>query len=199
MDLAAERGIWNVTTSETALVLGSGQSENVLDLESCARAAVDIVHRRTGGGLVFLAREEHLWVDVVIPRDDNLWSDDVVVSSQWLGDVWSRVLASFGETRLSVHHRTLEPTQWSKLVCFAGVGPGEVLIHGNKAVGISQRRTRDAARFQCVIHRQWTPEKFVPLLMLPRPTVAELRDLVAVVDLEPAELLAAFVVEMDKL
>lgn len=199
MDLAAERGIWNVTTSETTLVLGSSQSEGVLDLESCARAAVDIVHRRTGGGLVFLAREEHLWVDVVIPRDDNLWSDDVVVSSQWLGDAWSRVLASLGETRLSVHRRALEPTQWSKLVCFAGVGSGEVLIHGNKAVGISQRRTQDAARFQCFIHRQWTPEKFVPLLKLPRPTVAELRDLVAVVDLEPADLLAAFVVEMDRL
>ncbi len=199
MDLAIERGIWKVNISDTALVLGSSQIEDVLNLEACAHANVEVVHRRTGGGAVYLAVGEHLWVDVVVPRGDPLWNDDVVVSSQWLGDSWSRVLTSLGESGLSVHRRGLEPARWSKLVCFAGLGPGEVLINGSKVVGISQRRTQDAARFQCFIHRCWRPEKFVPLLALPRPSVAEMRDLVAVVDYQPEQLFMAFVAELNKL
>jgi hypothetical protein len=45
----------------------------------------------------------------------------------------------------------------SDVVCFAGLGPGEVTIGGRKAVGISQRRTREAARFQCVAYERWDP------------------------------------------
>lgn len=198
-DLRPERGIWNVKISKTALVLGSSQNEDVVDLEACAQANVDVVHRRTGGGAVYLAVAEHLWVDVVVPRGDTLWNDDVVISSRWLGEAWSRVLTSLGQSLLSVHRGGLEPATWSKLVCFAGVGPGEVLIDDRKVVGISQRRTRHAARFQCFVHRKWTPEKFVPLLAKPRPGVAEMRELVAVVDYEPAQLLAAFVTELNKL
>jgi len=199
MNLQAERGIWNVTISGTALVLGSSQSEDVVDLAECARANVAVVHRRTGGGAVYLAEAEHLWVDVVIPRSDILWNDDVVASALWLGEAWSRVLTTLGGSRLSVHRGAAIPTTWSKLVCFAGVGSGEVLVNGRKVVGISQRRTRDAARFQCFVHRRWVPEDFLPLLAQPRPNVTELRDLVAVVDYEPALLLATFVAELRKL
>ena len=46
---------------------------------------------------------------------------------------------------------------WSHAICFAGVGPGEVLIDGAKVVGISQRRTRAGARFQCAVLRTWDP------------------------------------------
>lgn len=198
-DLSTERGIWNVTIPDNALVLGSSQNEDVVDLVACAQAKVDVVHRRTGGGAVYLATGEHLWVDVVVPRGDDLWSDDVVVSSQWLGDAWSRVLTSLGLSDLSVHRRGMEPATWSRLVCFAGVGPGEVLCKKRKVVGISQRRTQDAARFQCFIHRRWRPQEFVPLLAPPRPSVAEMHDLVAVVDLEPEQLFMAFVEELNKL
>jgi len=39
-------------------------------------------------------------------------------------------------------------TTWSRLVCFDGLGPGELTRAGAKLVGISQRRTRTAARLQ---------------------------------------------------
>jgi hypothetical protein len=39
------------------------------------------------------------------------------------------------------------------VVCFASVGPGEVVRGGSKVVGVSQRRTKDAARFQCTVFR----------------------------------------------
>jgi len=198
-DLPAERGIWNVRISRAALVLGSSQTEDVVDLEACAKASIDVVHRRSGGGAVYLAMGEHLWVDVVVPRGDALWNDDVVASSQWIGDAWSRVLSTFGSSLVSVHRGREESSAWSKLVCFAGVGPGEVLINGNKAVGISQRRTNKAARFQCFVHRRWTPEIFLSLLTVPRPSVEEMRNLVAVADNDSAQLLAEFANELSAL
>lgn len=198
-DLPAQRGIWNVAIANTALVLGSSQNIKVVDQVACRQANVEVVHRRTGGGAVYLARGEHLWADVVVPRGDPLWSDDVVISSQWIGDAWSRVLTNIGQSHMTVHRWGIEASTWSDLICFAGIGPGEVLIDGKKVVGISQRRTSQAARFQCFIHRNWTPEKFVPLFAQPRPSVEELSDVVAVIDREPKQLFDAFVDELKEL
>ncbi len=64
--------------------------------------------------------------------------------------------------------------RWAELVCFAGIGPGEVLLGGRKLVGISQRRTRNGSRFQCMVHTRWSPDVLVDLLAEPRPTVEEL-------------------------
>jgi lipoate-protein ligase A len=60
-------------------------------------------------------------------------------------------------------------TQWSDLVCFAGIGPGELFVGDRKLVGMSQRRTRAGARFQCALPRRWSPE---PLRSLLRPAPA---------------------------
>lgn len=45
-------------------------------------------------------------------------------------------------------------------MCFAGVGAGEVLLDGRKVVGISQRRARDGARFQCVVFRSFDVDRY---------------------------------------
>ena len=64
---------------------------------------------------------------------------------------------------------------WSSLICFAGKGPGEVFAaDGSKIVGISQRRTRDWARFQCVVSLKWRPELLRELLHEPRPSLSEI-------------------------
>ena len=102
---------------------------------------------------------ESLWVDVVIPRDDELWSDDIGRSMWWLGDAWNVALAAVGMPGLAVHRGGLVATEWSRTLCFAGIGPGEVLAGGSsKVVGISQRRTREMARFQCIVYRSWDAE-----------------------------------------
>jgi len=49
-------------------------------------------------------------------------------------------------------------------VCFASSSPGEVFVGANKLVGISQRRGREGARFQCVLYRHWHPGEWVPIL-----------------------------------
>jgi lipoate-protein ligase A len=87
---------------------------------------------------------------VWIPRSDPLWDDDVVTSSLWLGETWRDALVALGVRDLEVHEGRLVRSSLSDLVCFAGVGPGELSWRGRKLVGISQRRTRQGARFQSV-------------------------------------------------
>ena len=71
-------------------------------------------------------------------------------------------------------------------MCFAAVGPGEVLrsesdsVAGKKVVGISQRRTKDAARFQCTLFRAIDVALHESLLAVAVP--ATLRDACGVGD-----------------
>ncbi len=82
----------------------------------------------------------------------------------------------------SVHDGPLVTTPWSRTICFDGIGPGEVLVEGAKLIGISQRRTRDAARFQVCVHTSYDPAALPALLRAAgRPSVDDLRP-VAVID-----------------
>jgi lipoate-protein ligase A len=118
-----------------------------------------------------------VWVDVVVPRHDRLWDDDVGRAAHWLGEAWAEALAHDGVVdRVAVHRGPLRRTRWSSQVCFAGLGPGEVTVDGRKVVGIAARRTRDWARFQTVALAAWDPSPLVELLALPRVAAAELAD-----------------------
>lgn len=140
-----ERAVWILEATHPALVLGSTQA--LMDVEG-----LEVCRRRSGGGAVLVRPREVLWVDVLLPRGDRLWNDDVARAAHWLGEVWRDALGTG-----VVHTGEMIRTRWSSLVCFAGVGPGEVLVDGRKVVGISQRRTRAGARFQCVVLRTWDP------------------------------------------
>ena len=83
-------------------------------------------------------------------------------------------------------------TTWSDHVCFAGIGGGEVIRDGRKVVGISQRRTRAGARFQCALYRHWRPEAHVPLFVPPGPSAADLDGLAVEVAATPHAVMAAF-------
>ena len=150
---------------EPALVLGSTQPESDADGDALDAAGVALVRRRSGGGAVLLEPGGSTWVDVVIPHDDPLWADDVGVAFHWLGRAWAGALRDLG-VPAEVHEGPLLPSPWSRLVCFAGLGPGEVTVGGSKVVGIAQRRSRGGARFQCALLHRWQPEATVRLLSL---------------------------------
>jgi len=145
--------LWVFEVERPTVVLGSRQAMVTLP-------EVDVVRRRSGGGAVYLEPGGALWVDVVVPRGDEWWDDDVGRAAHWLGAAWA---AAIGGAAV-VHRGPMVTTEWSDLICFAGLGPGEVTVDGRKVVGISQRRTRDAARFQCVTYERWDPHPLVELL-----------------------------------
>jgi lipoate---protein ligase len=186
------RAVWWFDVERPALVLGSTQRDDVIDRTAVSLAGVDVVHRRSGGGAVLLLPDDVVWVDVVVPAGDELWDNDVGRAAHWLGEVWSRALTSCGVRGSQVHRGRLVTATWSSLVCFAGLGPGEVHVGRCKVVGVSQRRTRRWARFQCALYRQWDPGALVELLASPRPRPEELADLVLPVAVPEADLRAGF-------
>lgn len=174
------RTVWVCEPTAPALVLGSAQPEAHVDREACRRAGVEVVRRRSGGGAVLVAPGAQLWLDVLLPAGDELWSDDVGRAFHWVGEVWAAALADVGIAG-AVHRGPLRAGPWSSHICFAGVGPGEVLDGaGRKVVGLSQRRTRAGARFQGTALARWEPAALVDLLALPPEgragAVAALRD-----------------------
>ena len=151
-----EPTVWLLDGERSALVLGSTQRRESVDLVVLEMAGVELVHRRSGGGAVLLVPGESVWIDAFIPIGDPRWNDDVNRSFHWLGEVWVAALADLG-IEAAMHRGGLVRREQSDRVCFAAVGPGEVTVSGIKAVGLSQRRTRAGARFQCVVYRSWDP------------------------------------------
>ena len=161
----------------SALVLGSRQHLDVVDLPACRAAGIDVVRRRSGGGLVLVEAGAMCWFDVVVPASDPRFvsvAGDVGASMRWLGGHIAAALAEVGIGDTVAHAAAMTGGRWADLVCFAGLGPGEVVRRGHKLVGISQRRTRVGSRFQCMIHLRWSPDVLVGLLAAPRPEVDEL-------------------------
>ena len=105
-----------------------------------------------------------IWIDVVVPH--GVAPDDIRGAMVWIGERWRRAVAPFAELapsadltgtvgvapELAVHSGGMVETAWSDLICFAGIGPGEVLLNGRKLVGLSQRRTRRGLRIQGLVH-----------------------------------------------
>lgn len=161
------------TVTAPALVLGSTQPDAVVDADVAAADGLSVVRRRSGGGAVLLEPGGSTWVDVVVPADDPLWEPDVGRSFLWLGAAWAKAFTTLGQPGpVGVHRGGLVETEWSRLVCFAGVGPGEVVAGSRsgaaapKLVGMSQRRTRAGSRFQCAVHQHWNPSRLLRALAL---------------------------------
>jgi lipoate-protein ligase A len=161
----AERSIVVLDVARPTLVLGSSQQDDVVDRDRVRRAGADVVRRRSGGAAVLVEPGAAVWVDVTIPAGDPLWDHDVGRAFHWLGAAWVQVLAAAGIAAV-MYDGPLRKTSWSPSVCFAGLGPGELTVDGRKVVGMSQRRTREAALFQCCAALRWEPERLLDLLAL---------------------------------
>jgi len=160
------RALWWFEVAGPAVALGSTQRLEVVSAEAAAAAGVEVLRRRSGGGAVWLAPGEVTWVDVLVPTGDPRWDQDVGRAAHWLGRAWAEALGHLGVAGAEVHTGGLVRTPWSDLVCFAGLGPGEVTLGGAKVVGISQRRTRAGARFQCAVLHRWDPLPLLAVLEL---------------------------------
>jgi lipoate-protein ligase A len=182
-----------------AMVLGSTQRTEIVDHDAARALEVDIVRRQTGGGAVYLDPAQHVWIDVVIPAGDPLWHDDVARAFEWLGTTWTSALAEVGVTGTRVSDAAVCHSVLGRLMCFAGLGFGEIATDRGKVVGLAQRRTRNGAWFQCTVLGNWDTSPYERVLA---PGLAEAADdpraaLAAVrvhpVAVEDAAVVAAFV------
>jgi lipoate-protein ligase A len=191
-ELPARRGVWLMRPTRPAFVLGSSQHANDVDEQFCAGRNVDIARRRSGGGAVLVDPFDSVWVDIVLPRDDILWVDDVGRAMHFVGRAWRDALAAVGMNDLVVNESPHVANDWSKTLCVAGRGTGEVFTAaGVKVVGISQRRTRDLARFQCIAYFAWDVESHVGALPLLRSDPTRVGGLVGVIPgIDPVDVAA---------
>jgi lipoate-protein ligase A len=163
---ATERAIRINVIEDTAVILGSTQPESHVDAARAAAGGVAVLRRRSGGGAVLVGPGQLLWIDVVVPVDDPLWTPDVGRAFWWLGDVWVAALEAAGILGGLVWRGGLVRSPWSDRVCFAGLGSGEVVVGNAKVVGLSQRRTRAGAHFQCAVPISWDPAQLLAVMAL---------------------------------
>ncbi len=145
-------------STRRALVFGSAQQpELLIDVEAAMASGWDVCRRRSGGGLVVVVPDAQVWIDLVIPAAHPLWSDDVNRAFDWVGAAWLDAIEALGLTSVDRHVGGLQDRDAGRVLCFAGLGPGEVETvdradrRARKLVGLSQRRTRHGARFQTML------------------------------------------------
>jgi lipoate-protein ligase A len=160
------------------LVLGSTQPADLVSPDALRDRSAELVRRRGGGGAVYLEPGAFLWVDAWIPRNDVLWTHDVSVAAEWVGQWWVEALVGagvgLGAGGLTVHRGRSAPGPLGDLVCFAGRGPGEVFVDDRKIVGVSQWRSREGALFSSCAYLEWEPEPLLDLLSVDDVTRSEL-------------------------
>ncbi len=130
--------------------MGSAQPASDFDSERLDAEGIDLVRRRSGGGAVLVAPGAQVWLDVFVPTDDALTDSDVGKSFHWLGDLFAAAIASLlgasgDKAAVEVNRGPKQATVWSRTLCYAGLGAGEVTVAGRKVVGMSQRRERSGA------------------------------------------------------
>ncbi len=157
--------------TDPALVLGSTQSLDLVDMNKAKQLGIEVVKRQSGGGAVYVSSSNVLWIDLELPRKDLLFKEDISHSFTWLGKAWMDALSHISAGSdfveigpLDVYDGTATRDEISRLVCFAGRSPGEVFVGNKKMIGLSQRRTRAGSLFQCAVALSWDPSIYAELL-----------------------------------
>jgi len=192
--------VWVLAVDRPALVLGSAEPAAHADADALAAAGIELVRRRSGGGAVLLVPGAVTWIDLLLPAGHPLWVDDVGRATHWVGRMWTAALASLG-VDAHAHTGPMAQRPWSDRVCFAGLGPGEVVDGaGRKLVGLSQRRTRAGARFQTSLHHHWDAASVAAALDLTEAErdalAADLADAVGVVPAPTTDVVAALIAHL---
>ena len=186
--------VWVVEPTDRSVVLGSTQPLTDVDAAAAAAAGLSVCRRRSGGGAVLVTPASLVWIDVIVPSGHQAWTDDIGRAAVWMGERWAEALASLG-----VDGEVVAPPMASdplaRVVCFAGRGPGEIVMDtGAKVVGIAQRRTRGWARFQCAALLRWDPEPLLDVLTpLDAADEERVRTAGAGLDIEASAMVAALV------
>lgn len=142
--------LWICRPEAPALVIGSSQRPEQFDRQALASAGIELATRRSGGGAVWIDPEASVWIDLLAPKASPWYHDDLVETFRIAGRRWLAALSACRINADIVDKTDVGPSrsQAASLVCWAGLGWGEITVNGAKIVGLSQRRTRWGARIQ---------------------------------------------------
>jgi lipoate-protein ligase A len=192
--------VWWCDATGPAIVLGSHQPPSMVR-EPIGFAGDgrtwSVVRRRSGGGIVIVDPPRLIWLDLILPH--GVAPDDVRGAMIWAGECWRQALVAIEPDvtpDVIVHTGGMQANAWSDVVCFAGLGPGEVLLAGRKLVGLSQRRTSRGLRIQGVVYRHQLPYDVGTVLSGLMP--AGRPDPIAVLDVDPATLAERLAAAVDQ-
>ena len=138
----------------TTLVLGSRQSEEIVDRNAAGRTGLEIVRRRSGGGAVLVDANHSVWIDVEVGIEDVRYCAEPMAMMAKVGQWWMEALRSLNccPPDLWQFEGAMECDAGGDVICFAGRAHGELMVGESKLVGLSQRRSRDGARVQGQLH-----------------------------------------------
>lgn len=138
----------------TTLVLGSRQSEEIVDRNAARRTGLEIVRRRSGGGAVLVDANHSLWIDIEVGIEDARYCAEPMAMMAKVGQWWMEALRSLNccPPDLWQFEGAMECDAGGDVICFAGRAHGELMVAESKLVGLSQRRSRDGARVQGQLH-----------------------------------------------
>lgn len=129
------------------LVLGSAQSLGSLELSALHDDGVALRRRRGGGGAVLLDPSD-AWVEVWLPRDQDVGGVRAVATR--VGGWWAQALSGAG-LATEQHDDGVDHPDDGRVACFAATGPGELTAGGRKILGLSQWRVREGTLVSCVL------------------------------------------------
>ncbi len=164
-ELPGSRNVWQISPKMPALVLGSSQNPDLVNKAKLSFEGVELVVRRSGGGIVYLQPGHFLWLDITIPATDPLFEKNISKASLWLGELFKQALLEF-EIRAEVYRGNFTAGPGKGLVCFSSRAPGELLVDSAKILGISQRRTSSGIWFQTLLLLKWNPGLLLDYLLL---------------------------------
>ena len=137
-----------------ALVLGSRQTDDIVDRSALEREGLVMFRRRSGGGAVLVDASHSVWIDIEIGVEDPRYCAEPMSMMAEVGRWWMKALAALNCCPPDIwqFEGAMECDAGGDVICFAGRAHGELMVGESKLVGLSQRRTRDGARVQGQLH-----------------------------------------------
>ena len=125
--------------------LGYHQREGEFHIDLCRKDGFDIVRRPTGGRAVFHAEE--LTYSVVLPRNSELYSEDILTTYNKISQGLLAGLKLYGVDAELVHRPEKEAKSGDykqNVPCFSSSARYEIAYQARKLVGSAQRRYENA-------------------------------------------------------
>ena len=150
----------------STMLLGSGQPSEAVDREACERLEIPLL-RRMSGGTAVLHDEQTISLQLTLPADHPLVSDDIHRNFRWFSELLIAALARLG---IAASWMPLDQARAEQApaglegACYSTLAPYEVAVNGRKLIGHGQIRRIRATAMQAMVYRVFEPSRTVRLL-----------------------------------